>query len=206
MIGFNYTCKCVGNAYGDNCEYKKLNSTIFVNSTILTEEKSFDLVNLLKLNNTSFKLLYQSSKDGVSASEFHAKCDGASGTLTVLKSQSSNIFGGYTAADWSGWSQYKNDPTAFLFSLVNSYNVSIKMNIIEDNWAIYCYPTYGITFGSGYDLNCDNSGECFSSPGRTFQLPSFLQNSNDSREAMSFLAGTYYRFKPVEIEVYAVIV
>ena len=185
---------------GKNCQNKKLNSTIFNSSTILTHEKSFDLLNLLGLNKTSYQLLYRSSTDGLDSKTFHSKCNGVQGTLTVIKTKNSNIFGGYTSADWSGDSQYKSDSTAFLFSLVNSYNVPVKMNVTQSNMAIYCYSGYSFVFGggSGRDLSC-YIDQCYSNLGNSYQLPSFL--TYGTNEANSFLGGSL-NFEPVEIEIY----
>ena len=170
-----------------------------INSTILTEEQRLNLINLTGLNKTSFILLYRSSIDGFDPSVFHSKCYDAAGTLTVIKTKNSNIFGGYTSADWSG-DGYKSDSTAFLFSLVNSYNVSVKMNVSRTYYAIYSSPTYGIAFGGGYDLFCSYD-QCYSYLGNSYQLPSFL--TYGTNEAKSFLGGSY-NFQPVEIEVYRI--
>ena len=172
--------------------------SIFKNSTILTDEQGLNLVNLIGLNTTKIQLIYQSSRDGFDASIFHAKCDGVPATLTVIKSLNSNIFGGYTAADWSGNQLYKYDSTAFLFSLVNSYNVTVKMNITKLMPAIFSYPYYSIAFGTGNDLKCSND-QCSSNLGYSYQLPSYLTPS--SNKAYSFLGGSP-NFQAVEIEVY----
>ncbi len=198
LVGKNYKCSCVLGFFGQNCQHKTLNSTIFKNSTILTNEKSLDLVNLIGFNKSSYQLLYQSSRDGFNASIFHSKCDGIAGTLTIIKAFNSNIFGGYTAANWSGIAEHKLDTTAFIFSLVNKYNVSVKMNIIKGKHAIYANPLYGFVFAGGWDLYCDKN-QCYSTLGYSYQLPNFL--SLGSNEANSFLAGKS-TFKPVEIEVY----
>ena len=92
--GLNYSCNCPQPAYGNNCQYYLNNLT---NSTILNVNNMADLRNLLNLSlNKTWKLLYRSSRDGVLSSDFHSKCDNVSGTLTVIKTQNSNIFGGYT--------------------------------------------------------------------------------------------------------------
>ena len=168
-----------------------------MNSTILTNEKSLDLIKLIELNQTSYQLLYRSSTDGLDSNTFHSKCDGVQGTLTVIKTQNSNIFGGYTSVDWSGYG-YKSDPTAFLFSLVNSYNVSVKMNVSQSNTAIYSYSGYSFVFGDGHDLFC-YIDQSYSNLGNSYQLPSSLKYGTN--EAKSFLGGNY-NFQPVEIEVY----
>jgi hypothetical protein len=186
----------------------KLNSSIFINSTILTNEQSLNLINLISLNQTklsnkTWNLLYQASRDGFSSSMFHSKCDGVLGTLTVVKSTNNNIFGGYTEADWSGYYQFKNDTNAFLFSLVNSYNTSVKMNVIQPQNAIYIYN--GPTFGRDWDLYValDNSYG-YSNLGSSYELPSFLAKYGTySYQSQSFLAGSY-SFQLVEVEVYAI--
>ena len=198
IVGNHYKCSCVGEFFGLNCQHKIYNSTTFKNSTILTNEQSLNLVNLIGLNTTNVKLLYQSSRDGFDNNIFHAKCNSVSATLTVIKSLSSNIFGGYTAADWSGYGQYKSDSTAFLFSLVNSYNVSVKMDIIKEEYAIYSHPYYSMIFGGGLDLYC-NYDQCNSYLGYSYQLPNFL--TYGSNAAQSFLGGSS-SFQAVEIEVY----
>ena len=115
----------------------------------------------------------------------------------MIKSRNSNIFGGFTSAEWSG-NGNKFDSTAFLFSLVNKYNVSVKMNIIKGKYAIYANPLYGFVFGGGWDLYCDKN-QCYSTLGNSYQLPNFL--SLGSNQADIFLAGKS-TFQPVEIEVY----
>ena len=96
-------------------------------------------------------MLYQASRDGFKASDFHAKVDGIQGTLTIIKTVENYIFGGYTEADWGGY-YYPADPNAFIFSLTNAFNKSIKMNIKQGYNAIYASSSYGPTFGGGYDF------------------------------------------------------
>ena len=159
------------------------------------------MVKLIELNKTNVKLLYQASKDGFDPSIFHAKCDGVSATLTVIKSNNSNIFGGYTAADWSEY-DYKSDSTAFLFSLVNSYNISVKMNVMSNgDYAILSNSKLSIVFGYTNDLVC-YFDQCLSNLGdsyNSYKLPNFL--TYGSNETKSFLGGDQ-QFKLVEIEVY----
>jgi hypothetical protein len=117
--------------------------------------------------NQTFNMIYQATRDGFNSNIFHSKCDGVLGTLTVIKSNSnSNIFGGYTQANWGGYS-YQNDTNAFLFSLVNAYNTSVKMPVTLPTYAIYNYYSYyGPTFGSGNDLSINSDGSyCYSNLG-----------------------------------------
>lgn len=190
---------------GQNCEIKKLNSTIFKDSTILTNQKSIELINLLNLNqtNVSIALLYQASRDGFNPQSFHSKCNGVLGTLTLVKTDNGNIFGGFTKANWFSSVGYslQYDDSAFLFSLVNSYNITAKMNINNPNNAITAADYLGPMYG--YETICDlcfsNQDLSFgsSSVGQNYQLPSF---PNDPL----FLAGVT-TFKASQIEVFSLI-
>ena len=151
--------------------------------------------------NKTFQLIYKATTDGVSAQSFHTKCDGVLGTFFVIKANNSNIFGGYTYADWSGYA-YDYDPSAFLYSLVNQYNVSVKMNIMNPQYAIYSSPYYGVVFGSGFEFYCSDNLNCNSyGLGNTYQLPSFL--TQYSMQAQSFLGGNS-AFQATDIEVYSI--
>ena len=179
--------------------YKTLNSTIFKNSTILTNEKSLVLCNLTNISsNKSWTLLYQASRDGFKASDFHSKVNGIQGTLTIIKTVDNFVFGGYTEADW-GSNSYQLDQNSFIFSLINNYNIPVKMNIKQNYYAIVAYSYYGPTFGQGYDFyisDLSNANTNSYSYINSFELPSFASST-------SLLANSY-NFKTFEIEVYSV--
>jgi len=61
-------------------------------------------------------LLYQASRDGFKASDFHSKVNGIQGTLTIIKTVDNFVFGGYTEADW-GSNSYQLNQNSFIFSL-----------------------------------------------------------------------------------------
>jgi hypothetical protein len=139
------------------------------------------------------------------ASTFHSICNGLlGGTLTVIKTLNSFIFGGYTQADWNPISPgNKNDSSAFLFSLVNAYNVSVRLNVTNSSNAIYVNNSFLSSFGfQGNDLSITNAGLFLTGSstklGESYTLP-FNLNQYD---ADSFLAGST-SFTPIELEVYA---
>ncbi len=73
-------------------------------------------------------MIYKGSKDGFKASDFHSKCDDKSNTLVIVKSSNGNIFGGNTEQSWLNTDPIsvridKNDPKAFIFSLINKEHV-----------------------------------------------------------------------------------
>ena len=194
-------CSCANGYQGSNCENKILNSTIFKNSTILTDEQSIKLLNLIGfLLDTKLSLLYQASRDSFSSSSFHSKCDGINNTLTIIKSKYNNfIFGGFTNAQWNGQvNSFAYDSNAFLFSFVNAYNISARMNVnpFYAQFAIYSSSSSGPSFGGIYLPDSSNINEC-SSNIFPYNLPSFVPFKNSS----SLLAGSS-SFLTQEIEVY----
>jgi hypothetical protein len=62
-------------------------------------------------------LLYRGSRDGLHTEKFHAKCDGRGATLTVVRSKKGNVFGGYASLPWANSGGYKQDASAYIFSL-----------------------------------------------------------------------------------------
>lgn len=208
-LNFKYVCSCINNFTGDSCNRKIFDSEIFQNSNILTQEQSVSLIQVLKpFANISFSLIYQASRDGFSLSDFHSKCDGVLNTLMVIKTTDSYVFGGFTTQDWTGLDSYRSDDNAFIFSLINPFNITAKMSIINPNYAIYQGPDlvdyeYNdfIGFGRNDILLNDNSNlhanYAWSSVVNTFQLPSFVNNTG------SLLIGGKTSFFCSEIEVYA---
>ena len=80
--------------------------------------------------------------------------------MTILKAKkSSNIFGGYTTVSWDSFSGDKSDPNAFLFSLTNKDNKPLKIKIDPNRhqYAIYCDPKCGPTFGDGRAIYIANT-------------------------------------------------
>ena len=100
-------------------------------SKIINEEKlSRKLEELLKkkdLNGRKWSLLYQGTRDGFLASNFHSHCDNKPNTLTIVKSTNGNVFGGYTSAQWKSTESYECDKSAFIFSLVNKEKKSLSV-------------------------------------------------------------------------------
>jgi len=62
-------------------------------------------------------LLFRASDHGWSGNDFHAKCDDKGRTLTLIKTTKGRSCGGFTSVPWGKGGVYKDDPTAFLFSL-----------------------------------------------------------------------------------------
>ena len=103
-------------------------------------------------------------------------------------------------------SGYKSSNVSFLFSLQNPNNMQpIKCPIINgrNGNAIYCYPSYGASFGGGHDLhiadNANTNQNSYSRLGHTYQPPAGYQQG--TQQTQSLFAGSY-TFTPTEIEVF----
>ena len=178
-------------------------NTSFIHSPILTRNEGISL-NQMCNNLTEAKLIYRASRDGFSASSFHLKCDNYSNTVTIIKTTSNSVFGGFTSAKWTSFGGFTSDSNAFIFSLRRSGNSNKeRLNVTYPNYAIYGYSPYGPTFGGGHDIfvidSSNTNGNSYSNFGHGYQLPKNI--TYGSTEAKSYLAGSY-NWKTTEIEVY----
>ena len=124
--------EAINNYYSQN-----KNSKNFIDSVIIKNEEQLKFLKQYiekGKSNITMELLYRATKDGGSASIFHQKCDDISPTLTVIKTNTGKIFGGYTTQSWNGNGDYKKDSEAFCYDLCKAKIYRIK----EGCNAIYC--------------------------------------------------------------------
>ena len=152
-----------------------------------------------------WKLLYRATRDGFSGENFLSKCDGIANTLTIIKSEHGNIFGGYVEKAWDSTIDYvlHNDPEtkAFIFSLVNKENNPFTAECDLDCVEISCRSRYWLTFGNtdiciASDSNLNRKS--FSDFGISYEHIDYRARETRSE---SILAGSYH-FQTVEIEVF----
>jgi hypothetical protein len=78
----------------------------------------------------------------------------------------------------------------------------MKINSSQTHQALHCYSDFGPSFGAGGDIvildNANTTMDSYSNLGLTYK---HSQHAFETREAQSFLAGSYY-FQLSEIEVY----
>ncbi len=149
--------------------------------------------------------VYRASRDGFGTSNFHSKSDNILGTLTIVKTTNGSVFGGFTTSNLNVGSSSVNDSNAFLFSLINQYNFSVKLNIKSTNTlsAITNSAYYGPCFSLDFCI-ADNSNQgklSYSVLGTSYQLP-FIYTLGYSAPP-TFLAGSTF-FQTSEIEVYSI--
>jgi hypothetical protein len=146
--------------------------------------------------------MYRGSRDGFFAKDFHDKCDGHSNTLTIFKPKvTPYIFGGFTSAEWGSvyFEEYKSDPFAFVFSLINKDNKPFKSLIKQNNngFAILSSATKGPSFGQSYISigNSSNDKSNWANLGHSYDNPP------ENIDKKYLLAGSSL-FELSEIEVY----
>jgi len=106
------------------------------------------------------KLIYRGTRDGMTNTVFHNKCDNKGESITLIKNEKGNIFGGYASIPWTNPSSgtFYSAPESFIFTLCNIYSTKpIKFPSKNDQKEVYHYYGYGPCFGGGCDLgvNCD---------------------------------------------------
>jgi len=106
------------------------------------------------LPNKRFVLLYKASVDGFLSANFHQKCDDKGPTVTIIQSkEGGNLFGGYTSQSWDSSNAYKQDPSAFIFTLTNPHAIPPTQYAIKNiPRSIRGRASYGPLFGGGYDV------------------------------------------------------
>lgn len=155
-----------------------------------------------------WELKYRGTRDGFNTKDFHSNCDGIPGSLTLIKTTSGNIFGGFTEISWNSTGGFVADPNAFIFSLINQENTPFKvMCSNEGEFAINCSAKRGPSFGGNGQyikdivIRSDSNAnqESYSDFGYSYKHPDYLKGTD---KAKSILAGSY-KFQTVEIEVFS---
>ncbi|TNV80860.1 hypothetical protein FGO68_gene9550 [Halteria grandinella] len=102
----------------------------------------------------SVSLLYRATRDGFGAKDFHRTCDNKGPTLTIIKTASDQIIGGYTSDEWDNSGGYKPSYDGWLFTI--AYPHPFRRIEGDDN-GIGCNEDVGAWFGFGDFAIEDNS-------------------------------------------------
>eukprot|EP01083_Nonionella_stella_P306890 1076576_1 len=163
--GFGSWCKPV--------TFKTKKILITIPSSILTETEICTLGSLLQqsgkgLSDKRWSLLYRGSRDGFTANVFHNKCDGKAKTLSIIRTDSNNVFGGYASVPWTSNGGYAADNDAFILLIRSSKNYPPQVfTQKEENkqYAVFQYSSYMCIFGGGHDIhvtdNCNTNSSSF---------------------------------------------
>lgn len=189
---------------------KKGYSALFIESCILKDRH--DLVIMLENLVEQFsdsEPVYNAAVDGWEAEEFHHHCDGKTSTLVLIQ-VGEYIFGGFNPRTWNEVVTVGERPTkylvplhpeAFLFSLSNPKNLHVGVKFLntgEGPTSVSCDPSYGPTFGGGFDLYISGnpSKPSYSKLGRSYRYPGMTA----ARDQLFFCGSI--TFTPTNLEVY----
>eukprot|EP01083_Nonionella_stella_P169325 573951_1 len=182
---------------------------ITFDSVILNSKDTQMFVQLLQLADTKrnietefeseYKLLYRATNDGWKYDTFFDKCKDAKQTLTIIQTDSNNVFGGYTSIPWRNDNRWRVDDAAFLFLIRSSkqYKPQIFPLISSQRqYAVCHFDQYLCTFGLGHDIYM------FEKDGQM----AFTQTKQCSYDIPTphYLNGDEHHFKPVQLEVFEV--
>jgi len=143
------------NLIGSKSEIYKIKTPI-IDSNILNESKREEEF-IKKLNEwTGYKkmeLIYRGTRDDMTSKVFHNKCDNKGESITLIKNEKGNIFGGYASIPWTNDGDYYSAPESFIFTLSNIYNNEpTKFPSKNDQKEVKHDPSDGPRFGKGADL------------------------------------------------------
>jgi hypothetical protein len=81
--------------------------------------------------------------------DFHTFCDMESVTITVIKSTTGWIFGGFSDAPWQTMGGNSFSSTSFMFTFTNSFGIPLRLDIVGGNLvnAVFYDPLNGPSFG-----------------------------------------------------------
>ena len=127
--------------------------------------------------NKKLNLLYRGSRDGYAFDKTHSKIDVKGPTLTIVKSDTYNIFGGYTPISWgnSGGTQKQNG-TSFLFSFRRDESIRKLEHV--NGYEVYHSNNFLVNFMYNIRIkpNCDKNKNSQVSCDREYGKP---DNYND---------------------------
>jgi hypothetical protein len=127
-----------------------------------------------------FNLIYRGSRDGFKSSDFHKYCDDKGATLIIIKSETGEIFGGYTDISWTSYKiRSKGDElkagkgNSFLFSLRQDFNFT-QLKCKNKKSEVSHLKDWLCCFGDN-DLfinnDCNMNNLSYSNLGNSFVLP-----------------------------------
>ena len=165
-------------------------------------------------------LLYHGRVHGLTPAAFHERCDGKGATLTLIRADTGStffkkrcVFGGYTGAPWGSVDERAACPDAFLFSVVGPHCTMARFPLRpgKEGDAVYHNPGLGPCFGHS-DLVVSGGGKATdpfdgTSHCRRFGDPAWGVYTDAVGTGPRTFTGAIKDglFKPVDIEVYAIV-
>jgi len=169
-------------------------------STILTKGYLFGLKEMIG-KDFETKLIYKASRDGWDAADFHRCCDNNGPTISICKSESGTVFGGFTETLWASTNLYGADPkkTSFIYILNKNRIKMEKLPLTgkHNDKAVVHNNDNCCVFGYGYDIGIKSETDISSNLGWSYCYPF-------GADGVTYLVGTN-KFKLINYEVHVLL-
>jgi len=147
----------------------------------------------------NWALVYRATRDGFASTTFHSNCNNVGPTITIVKSTSNYLFGGYNPNNWTTSSTgYQSGGGSFIFTLTNAWNKPPTIFRWLKSHGPYDHQSYGPIFGGGHDIIIVNNANSNNSSCSNF--PHSYQDTLG--HGKSTFAGSN-NFTVAEIEVFS---
>ena len=143
-------CSFYNNIISEWTKIYKIKTKIFDSVILNNNERKKEYINkIIEWSGyKSMELIYRGTRDGMTANDFHNKCDNKGKTICLFLNDKDNIFGGYSSIPWTNNEGDKIANDCFLFTLSNIYNTEpTKFPYVKDR-SVGHYPDYGPIFGN----------------------------------------------------------
>ena len=152
-------CSIYNNLISNWTEVYKVKTRIIDSSILNNVEKTKEYINKIKewTGCKSMNLLYRGIIDGMTANDFHNKCDDKGKTICLFLNDKDNIFGGYSSIPWTNNDGGKIANDCFLFTLSNIHNTEPTKFPFEKGKSVQHLAQYGPVFGSDTDLHFEGN-------------------------------------------------
>ena len=143
-------------------------------------------------------LCYRRSDDGTSSSTFHSKCNNKGPTMTVIKNNLNQVYGGYAPISWTSKNGYTVTTGSFLYSVTNNTKFPYYKN---SGNSMYDQVGYGPTWGGNHDLYVSgNMTSGSANPGYSHNCP--MCPNTSCTACQNALAGSSSGWSITELEVW----
>ena len=108
------------------------------------------------------ELIFRGNRDGMYSKNFHEKWDNQSLTITLFRNKKGNILGGYLPIPWKSEGGYQNINTAFIFTLINIYDIQPTKFASRNCGQEVCFgPRNGQCFYDTWNIDFVNNFEVY---------------------------------------------
>lgn len=104
-----------------------------------------DALQLTADKDVEITLLYDATKDGWNAADFHAACDNKGATVTLAKSSTgSDYFGGFADVSWASTNTFAHSTRSFLLRLESMLGTGLLLTIFVSTFQQCCRQPCGL--------------------------------------------------------------